>query len=133
MEVDVEANLFRCFKDSEKQILTKFQGGEATNRSSLEISSDYQEFDFKNDIARAKNNVELESSERNIYSDNAELHLQKSGEANKHRLKAVDFSDNVVLIEKDKRVEAGDLFYLPEKKIIRIARLLRVINFSRIS
>lgn len=132
MEVDVEANLFKCFKAEKEaaKVRTFFRSKDQRTAADINISSDYQEFDFANDIARAQNGVLLESEERDIVSENAELFLRRSSDSEQHRLEAVDFSQHVVLLEKDKRVEAEDLFYLPEKNIIRIADNAKILYFN---
>jgi len=130
MDYDTKLKQLKCYADGVQVVSTVKTVQEAKSSGPATISSDYQEFDFIANKGRAEGAVKYDSSERDITSDEAYIYFA-SDEANTSKeLSSVNFLNQVVLLEKDKRVESNDLQYLPHQKLVRIASNAKILYFT---
>lgn len=130
MDYDVNLKQMKCYGDGDKVLSTMKPSQEDASKpvQSSIISSDYQEFDFIANKGMANGSVIFDSAERDITSEQAYIYFNANEKAKK--LAAVNFVKQVVLLEKDKRVESNDLQYLPQQKLVRIASNAKILYFT---
>ncbi len=137
MQYDVTRKQLKCYsnQDAEKVLSTIKSGPGAASASegttqTTTISSTYQEFDFIANRGRAEGSVVFDSLERDITSNQAEINFAQETNSSSRKLNSVNFLNEVVLIEKDKRVESNDLQYLPQQNLVRIASDAKILYFN---
>lgn len=107
IEIDFKTNLFKAYSKN-KQVLSTIYGDEK-----MTISSDYQDYNLKTGLAHAQSNskdpVIFKSKDRTIYAQENELKYKQGEES---ELEFISFKNDVISIEKDRRIEAQELLYL---------------------
>ena len=132
MDYDVKLKQMKCYGDGDK-VLSTIKSSPEDSSKPLEpstISSDYQEFDFIANKGMANGSVIFDSVERDITSEQAYIYFKADGAKAAKNLSEVNFLNQVVLLEKDKRVESNDLQYLPQQKLVRIANNAKILYFT---
>ncbi len=132
MDYDVNLKQMKCYGDGDKVLSTMKSSQEDTSKpiEPSTISSDYQEFDFIANKGMANGSVIFDSTERDITSSKAYIYFKADNAKSPKKLAAVNFIDQVILLEKDKRVESNDLQYLPQQKLVRIASNAKILYFT---
>lgn len=133
MELDTQNNLFKCFSEDKdnsmvRTVLSKEPEKQSEKQFDDEITiiSQYQDYNYETKVATARGNVEYISQDRNINADMAEMRYAKKQER-KSGLDFVNFRDNVVLTESDKRVEADELLYFPGQELVKALSNVRIL------
>ncbi len=128
MDYDVPHQKLRCYAPENSQVVSEIKSNQGlTSKSGTTdiLKADYQEFDFIAHKAKAEGRVFFDSAERDISSTQAEIEFN-----NKNQINMISFLNQVLLLEKDKRVESNDLQYLPKQKLVRIASNTKILYFT---
>ncbi len=129
MDYDVKLKQLKCYADGGQVVSTIKSTQEEASKPAV-ISSDYQEFDFIANKGHVQGAVKYDSNDRDITSDEAYIFFVADDATKSKQLHDVNFLNNVVLLEKDKRVESNDLQYLPQQKLVRIASNAKILYFT---
>ncbi len=132
MQYDTTRKQLKCYAEGGEKVLSTMKPSQEDPSKQVQastISSNYQEFDFIANNGRAEGSVVFDSAERDITSEQAQIFFVDD-ETGKSKLNSVNFLNDVILLEKDKRVESNDLQYLPNQKLVRIASNAKILYFT---
>ena len=130
IEINLKESLFKCTGDPD--VVTVYGKEEKTT-----IVANVQDYNLTTGLVRAFSNetgeqIQILGNKRSAFADHAELKTsKKSTKKNKTGVESITLDGNVVLIDEDKRIEAGDIFYWIAGDIIRINNNAKVLFYTK--
>ncbi len=131
IEIDLNEGLFKAVGDPE--VLSVWGKG----KDRTEIISLYQEYNLKTGLVKATNKgapeqITVTSPRRTIVADEVELqNILDKKKRKKDKIESINFTGDVILVEKDKRIEANNLFYWLVGETIKAEDNVKLLSYTK--